>query len=129
MPDIPDAIVDAAMAAEVEYARTRRPDGRGHAMPPRDQVRRLLEAAEPVLRRELAAHILMLDELERGYRCPACHERAASSGDDGSAVCGCGHRWVKPPWPDRSRLMLAVLEAAAAGEPVPGLPPKGGTRA
>lgn len=129
MPDIPDAAVQ--VAAE-RMLRRHEPEHSAAHLTWRDfagDARAALDAAAPLLRREFAAHILMLDELERGYRCPACHERAASSGDDGSAVCGCGHRWVKPPWPDRSRLMLAVLEAAAAGEPVPGLPPKGGTRA
>jgi hypothetical protein len=39
------AAVDAAMDAEVAYARDRVPDGRGWAMPPRDQVERLAAAA------------------------------------------------------------------------------------
>lgn len=38
-------IVDAVMKAEAGYARTRRPDGRGWGMPPRDQVERLVTAA------------------------------------------------------------------------------------
>lgn len=45
----PREAVDAALDAEAEYARTRQPDGRGHAMPPRDQVERLLAAAVPHL--------------------------------------------------------------------------------
>ena len=55
--NVPDAITDAAMDAEVEYARTRRPDGGGHAMPPRDQVRRLLAAAFPLIAAEERARI------------------------------------------------------------------------
>jgi hypothetical protein len=39
------AALDAAMDAEVAYARDRVPDGRGWAMPPRDQVERLIAAA------------------------------------------------------------------------------------
>lgn len=52
-----DAIIDAAMAAEAEYAKTRRPDGRGWGMPPRDQVRRLLAAAFPLIAAEERARI------------------------------------------------------------------------
>lgn len=50
----PEAI-DAAFAAEAEYARNRVPDGRGHSMPPRDQAERMLAAAGPHIIRSAAA--------------------------------------------------------------------------
>jgi hypothetical protein len=43
---IPDEIIDAAFAAEIEYAQTK-PGSGCHAMPPRSQVRRLIAAAAP----------------------------------------------------------------------------------
>jgi hypothetical protein len=49
MSETLDAAVDAAMQAEAEYSRTRKPDGRGWGMPPRDQVERLVAGALPVI--------------------------------------------------------------------------------
>ena len=57
--NIPDAIIDAAIAAEVEYARTRTTGGIWIAAP-RDQVRRLLEAAWPLIAAEERARIRAL---------------------------------------------------------------------
>jgi hypothetical protein len=57
---IPDEIINAAIAAEVEYAQTRKPDGGCHAMPPRSQVRRLIEAAAPLIAAEERARIRAL---------------------------------------------------------------------
>jgi hypothetical protein len=47
------------MDAEVAYARDRVPDGRGWAMPPRDQVERLIAAALKV-----APRLVPVDESE-----------------------------------------------------------------
>jgi hypothetical protein len=57
---IPDEIIDAAFAAEIEYAQTRKPDGGGHSMPRRGQVRRLIEAAAPLIAAEERARIRAL---------------------------------------------------------------------
>ena len=57
---VPETIVDAAMEAEAGYAKTRKPDGGGHAMPPRDQARRLLEAAWPLIAADERARIRTL---------------------------------------------------------------------
>jgi len=77
-----DAAIDAAFAAEVEYARTREPDGGGHAMPSREQVQRLLEAAAPVLERDIrdliAASLRRAAEGRREYAASAAgHDEIA----------------------------------------------------
>jgi hypothetical protein len=57
---VPDAILDAVMAAEVEYVKTRKPADCGWVAVPRDQVRRLLAAAFPLIAAEERARIRAL---------------------------------------------------------------------
>lgn len=72
-----DKAVEAAFAAEIEYARTRKPDGGGHAMPREDQVYRMIKAAAPCIikaeqerlrRRMVAVNQQMLTAIGAYYR-------------------------------------------------------------
>ena len=56
---IPDEITEAAITADAEWARTH-PGGPTWNRPPRDQVRRLLEGAWPLIAAEERARIRAL---------------------------------------------------------------------
>lgn len=125
---VPDAAVEAAYVAEAEHARTRRPDGGGHAMPPRDQVRRMLEAAAPVLAAEERARIRAL--LPYNVNCcegfpAAVADMIGEHGDDAVNAAQLRRAAVPPgryAQGARSPVVYVWLCAPCAGfAPLPGL--------
>jgi hypothetical protein len=97
-------------------------------------ARAALEAALPLIERaalkRAAQRIELLHALARGWVCPACHGKPASTphlreGRTGYR-CGCGHQW-EPPSPrsvDYSMDTDRLIRRLARGEALPELPPK-----
>jgi hypothetical protein len=97
-------------------------------------ARAVLAAVIPVIERavlrQAAGRILLLDALARGWRCPACHGKPATTpslreGRTGY-TCGCGHAWEPPKHPDYGMEPERLLRRLARGEPLPDLPAKDG---
>lgn len=97
--------------------------------------------AEPIALRALAAalgtieraalkraaeRILLLEDLARGWRCPACHGKPASTPHllerRTGYTCGGGHSWEPPKRPDYDMEPGRLLRRLARGEPLPELP-------
>ncbi len=95
----------------------------------------VLDAVAPILLRGFARHVLMLDEIEFGRRCPACHGKPATMKSDPPVTgrriyrCGAGHEWSPKPVPDQALGVRRIMHATAEGKPLPQLPPKEGGHA